>query len=46
MKLKIEKGGNDSSSTEHKEEIQVMFHKSMDLLTSNILNNDDVCVAG
>ena len=26
-------------SHEHKEEIQVMFHKIMDLLTSNILNN-------
>ena len=39
MKLKIEKDGNDSLSIEHKEEIYI-FHKSMDLLISNILNNN------
>jgi hypothetical protein len=38
--LKIDKGGNDSLSHECKEEIQVIFHKSMDLLTSSILNNN------
>ena len=38
MKLKIEKGGNDSLSLEHKEEIKVIFCKSLDLLTSRILN--------
>ena len=31
-KLKIEKGGNESLSIEHKDEIQVIFHKSMDWL--------------
>ena len=36
----IEKGGNYSLSHKHKEEIQVIFHKSMDLLTSRILNNN------
>ena len=35
-KLKIEKDGNDSLSLEHKEEIQVSFHKFMDLITSSI----------
>ena len=36
--MKIEIDGNDSLSIEHMEEIHV-FHKSMDLLTSSILNN-------
>ena len=31
-KLKIEKGGNDSLSIEQKEETQVIFHKSLNLL--------------
>ena len=39
MKLKIEKDRNDSLSIEHKEEIRI-FHKSMDLLISSILNNN------
>ena len=39
MKLKIKKGGIDSLSIEHKEEIHI-FHKSMDLLISSILNNN------
>ena len=39
-KLKIEKGGNDTLSHEHQEEIQVFFQKSMDLLTGSILNNN------
>ena len=39
-KLKIEKDGNDSLSVEHKEEIHI-FQKSMDLLTSRILNNNE-----
>ena len=34
------KDGNDSLYHECKEEIQVIFHKSMDLLTSSILNNN------
>ena len=33
------KDGNDSLSIEHKEEIQVIFHKSIDLLISSILNS-------
>ena len=37
--MKIEKAGNDSLSNEYKKEIQVIFHKSMDLLTNIILNN-------
>ena len=36
--MKVEEGGNDSLSIEHKEEIHVIFHKSMDLLISNILH--------
>ena len=36
--MKIEEGINDSLSIEHKEEIPVIFHKSMDLLISSILN--------
>ena len=32
----------ESLSHEHKEEIQVIFHKFMDLLTSSILNNNDL----
>jgi hypothetical protein len=38
--LKVEKGGNDRLSIEHIEEIKVIFHKSIDLLISSILNND------
>ena len=38
-KLKIEENGNKSLSMEHKEEIQIIFHKPMDLLISSILNN-------
>jgi hypothetical protein len=30
-KLKIEKDGNDSLPSKHKEDIQVVSHKSMDL---------------
>ena len=33
-------GGNDSLSREYTEEIQVISRKSMDLLTSSILNNN------
>ena len=36
-KLKIQKDGNDSLLIEHKEEIQVIFRKSMGLLISSIL---------
>ena len=36
---KIEKVGNNSLLHECKKEIQVIFHKSMDLLTSSLLNN-------
>ena len=32
--------GNESLSIKHKEEIQVVFHKSMDLPMSSILNNN------
>jgi hypothetical protein len=35
-----EKYGNDSLSIEHKEEIHI-YHKSMDLLTSSILNKNN-----
>jgi hypothetical protein len=38
----MEKDGNDILSIEHKEEIQVIFHKYMDLLISSILNNNQV----
>ena len=31
------KGGNNSLSHEHKEEIQVLFHKSMELLTTKMM---------
>ena len=41
MKLKIGKDGNDSLSIEHKDELQIIFHKFMDLLISSILNNDN-----
>ena len=34
----MEVDGNDSLSIEHKEEIHI-FHKSMDMLISSILNN-------
>ena len=37
-KLKIEKDGYDSLSIEHKGEIQVIFHTTMDLLISSIPN--------
>ena len=37
MKLKIEKEGNDGLAIKHKEEIQITFHKSIDLLLSNII---------
>jgi hypothetical protein len=37
-KLMIGKGGNDSLSIEHKDEIQGFFHKSMELLISSIIN--------
>ena len=39
--MKIEKDGDDSLSIEHKEEIKVIFHKSMDLLISSILNDNN-----
>ena len=42
-KLNIEEVGNDSLLHEHKEEMQIHFHKSMDLLTSCILNNIFLC---
>ena len=35
-KVKIEKGGNYSLSDEHKEEIQFIFRKSVDLVISSI----------
>ena len=40
----MEKWGNlnDSLSIEHKEEIQVIFPESMDLLISSILNDNDI----
>ena len=37
--MKIEKDGNDSLSIEHMEEIQVIFHKSLDPLISSIIDN-------
>ena len=37
--MKIEIDGNDSLRIEHKEEIHI-FHKSMELLISSILNNN------
>ena len=37
-KLKMEIDVNDSLSIEHKEEIQVIFHKCMDLLLSIYLS--------
>jgi hypothetical protein len=40
-KPKIEKGGNDGLSHEHKEVIRDFFHKSMDLLRSSALNNNN-----
>ena len=36
----MEIDGNDSLSIEHKEEIRI-FHKSMDLQISSILNNNN-----
>jgi hypothetical protein len=38
--LKIEIDGNNSLSVEHKERIPI-FQKSIDLLISSILNNND-----
>ena len=38
---KILKFGNYFLSHEHKEEIQVIFHKYMDLLINSILNNNN-----
>ena len=39
--MKIEKDGNDCLSFELKDEMQVIFHKSMDMLISNILNKNN-----
>ena len=40
--LKIEIDENDSLSIEHKKEVRVyIFHKSIHLLTSSILNNNN-----
>ena len=38
----MKKGRNDSFSHEHKNEIKVIFHKSIDLLISCILNNNNI----
>ena len=38
--LKMEQFGNHSFSHDHKEEIKVIFHKFMHLLTCSILNNN------
>ena len=38
-KLKVEIDGNDTLSIEHKEEIKIIFNKSMDLL-----NNNEYCI--
>ena len=38
---KIEKGENDCLSIQHKEEIQIIFHASMDLLICCILYNNN-----
>jgi hypothetical protein len=35
------KSGNNSLSHKHKEEIQVIFHKSMGLLIGSILNKNN-----
>ena len=42
-KLKIKKGRNEHLAHEHKEEIHVIFNKSMDLLISGMLkyNNNN-----
>ena len=40
-KLKIEKRGNESLWNEKRGEIHVIFHKSMDLLTRNICNDNN-----
>ena len=37
----IEKGGNDSLSHKHEEEIQVIIHKPMNLLTISIIYNNN-----
>ena len=39
QEAEIEKYRNDNSSHKHKEEIQVIFHKSIDLLIISTLNN-------
>ena len=38
----FEKDGNDSLSIEREEEIQIIFHKFMDLLISSILSNNSI----
>ena len=40
-KLKIEEVGYDNLLHEHKEEIQVIFQESIDLLIISIFNNND-----
>ena len=40
--MKIRIGGNEGVSHEHKEEIQVNFQGSMDLLISSILNDNNI----
>ena len=40
LKKKIEKDEDESLSIEHREEIKVIFRKSVDLLISSILNNN------
>ena len=37
----LKKGGNNSLSHKYKEEIEVVLHKSLDLLTSSILDDGD-----
>ena len=44
MKLKIEKSGNDNSSFEHKEEMKVIFHKSMAAYFLNNNNNNIIII--
>ena len=41
MKLNIEKDGNDSLSIEHGDKIQAIFRKSIDLLISRKINNNN-----
>ena len=40
MKLKIQEDGNDNLSHKCKEDIKIIFHKSMDLLTNSRLTNN------